>query len=101
MTTVHIPSKPVNHDADHGANSMPMSITELEPIVRDFVEKLKSIKAEQELLKQDEKDLVEKFSQKVDMKTLKAAMKVVAVREKVDRKETFDTLCEVLERVGT
>jgi hypothetical protein len=44
--------------------------------------------------------LIEKYSEKLDMKTLKAAMRVVAVREKVDRKDTFDTLVEVLERIG-
>jgi len=79
---------------------MPAGITELEPLVRDFVEKLKRIKNEQELLKQDEKELLEEYSDKLDMKTLKAAMRVVAVREKVDRKDAFDTLVEVLERIG-
>jgi uncharacterized protein (UPF0335 family) len=83
-----------------GVDSMPSSLTQIEPIVREFVEKLKSLKNEQELLKQDEKDLIEEYSSKLDMKTLKAAMRVVAVKEKVDRKETFDTLVEVLERIG-
>lgn len=84
----------------HGADSMPASITELEPIVKEFVEKLKTIKNEQELLKQDEKELLEEYAEKLDMKTLKAAMRVVAVREKIERKDAFDTLVEVLERIG-
>lgn len=79
---------------------MPAGITELEPLIRDFIEKLKRIKNEQELLKQDEKDLLEDYAEKLDMKTLKAAMRVVAVREKIERKDTFDTLVEVLERIG-
>ena len=79
---------------------MPAGITELEPLIRDFIEKLKRIKNEQEILKQDEKDLLEEYAEKLDMKTLKAAMRVVAVREKVERKDTFDTLVEVLERIG-
>jgi hypothetical protein len=79
---------------------MPSSVTELEPVIREFVDKLRTIKNEQETLKQDEKDLIEEYSEKLDMKTLKAAMRVVAVREKVDRKDTFDTLVEVLERIG-
>lgn len=78
---------------------MPSSITELEPVIREFVDKLRTIKNEQETLKQDEKDLIEEYSEKLDMKTLKAAMRVVAVREKVDRKDTFDTLVEVLTRL--
>jgi hypothetical protein len=88
------------HDEGHGVDSMPAGITELEPIVREFVEKLRRIKNEQELLKQDEKELLEEYAEKLDMKTLKAAMRVVAVREKIERKDAFDTLVEVLERIG-
>ncbi len=84
----------------HGVDSMPASLTELEPVVREFVEKLRTIKNEQELLKQDEKALLEEYAEKLDMKTLKAAMRVVAVREKIERKDAFDTLVEVLERIG-
>lgn len=85
---------------DEGVNSMPMSITELEPIVKEFVERLQTIKNEQELLKEDEKNLMEEFKKKLDMKTMKAAMRAFALRDKVDRKDTFDTLVEVLERVS-
>jgi hypothetical protein len=88
------------HNEGHGVDSMPAGLTELEPIVREFVEKLKTLKNEQELLKQDEKELLEEYAEKLDMKTLKAAMRVVAVREKVERKDAFDTLVEVLERIG-
>lgn len=87
-------------EGGHGIDSMPAGITQLEPIVREFVEKLKSIKNEQELLKEDEKALLEEYGEKLDMKTLKAAMRVVAVREKIERKDAFDTLVEVLERIG-
>ncbi len=88
------------HDEGHGVDSMPAGITELEPIVREFVEKFRRVKNEQELLKQDEKELLEEYAEKLDMKTLKAAMRVVAVREKIERKDAFDTLVEVLERIG-
>lgn len=86
-------------DSSTGEDTMPSSLTELEPIVREFIDKYRAVKQEQELLKQDEKELVEEFSSKLDMKTLKAAMKVVAVREKVTRKDTFDSLVEVLSRL--
>jgi hypothetical protein len=99
MTHVYV-TKKEEVVSSSGEDRMPSSITELEPIIKEFVEKLKVIKNEQETLKQDEKDLIEEYSEKVDMKTLKAAMRVVAVREKVDRKDTFDTLVEVLERIG-
>lgn len=84
---------------DMGADSMPSSLTELEPLVRDFIEKLKSVKNEQELLKADEKALMEEYKDKLDIKTLKAAMRVVAVKSKVEHKDSFDNLVEVLERL--
>jgi hypothetical protein len=87
-------------EEDRGVDVMPSSLTELEPIIKEFVDKLKTIKNEQDLLKQDEKALIEEYGEKLDMKTLKAAMRVVAVREKVNHKDTFDTLVEVLERLG-
>ena len=87
-------------EEDRGVDVMPSSLTELEPVIREFVEKLRALKNEQDLLKQDEKDLLEDYATKLDMKTLKAAMRVVAVRDKVAHKDTFDTLVEVLERIG-
>lgn len=86
-------------DEGTGVDTMPTSITDLEPIIQEFVEKMKRVKNEQELLKQDEKDLMEEYKDKLDIKTLKAAMRVVAVKEKVDHKDTFDTMVEVLERL--
>ena len=93
-------SSETTSEEGRGVDVQPTSLTELEPIVREFVEKLKTIKNEQELLKVDEKELIEEYKEKLDMKTLKAAMRVVAVREKVERKDSFDTLVEVLERIG-
>ncbi|TXH11472.1 MAG: hypothetical protein E6R04_02480 [Spirochaetes bacterium] len=86
-------------DEGMGVDVGPSSITDLEPIIQEFVEKMKRLKNEQELLKQDEKELMEEYKEKLDMKALKAAMRVVAVREKVDHKDTFDSMVEVLERL--
>jgi len=83
-----------------GVDGMPASFTELEPVVREFMDRFKAIKNEQETLKQDEQDLIEDYRAKLDVKTLRAAMRVVAVREKVQHKDAFDTLVEVLERIG-
>jgi Sec-independent protein translocase protein TatA len=83
-----------------GVENMPSSVTDIEPIVKEFQDKLKTVKQEQELLKQDEKDLFDEYSKKLDMKTLKAALRAVAIREKVEHKDTFDTLCTVLERAA-
>jgi len=80
------------------ANSQPMSITELQPIVEEFMKKLSVIKQEQETLKEDEKALLEEYSDRLDIKTLKLAMRSVDLNAKVERKETFDLFVETLER---
>ena len=80
------------------ANSQPMSITELQPIVEEFMKKLSTIKQEQETLKEDEKALLEEYSDRLDIKTLKLAMRSVDLIAKVERKETFDLFVETLER---
>jgi hypothetical protein len=80
------------------ANSQPMSITELQPIVEEFMKELATVKQEQELLKEDEKALIEKYADKLDTKTLKLAMKSVDLKAKVERKDTYDIMVEILER---
>lgn len=80
------------------ANAQPMSITELQPIVEEFIKRYQSLKNEQDLLKEDEKALVAEFSEKLDTKTLQLAMKTIALKAKVQHKETYDLLVEILER---
>ena len=84
---------------DSGVDVMPSSITELQPIIEEFINKLKTIESEIELLKQDKQELVDEYSSKIDMKTLKNAMRVAAIKEKVERKETFESFCEILDRI--
>lgn len=81
-----------------GADVMPSSLTELKPLVDEFLTKLKRIKQEQELLKVDEKELYEEYKTKIDMKEMKAAMKVATIKEKVAHKDAFDNLLECIER---
>lgn len=81
-----------------GSDVMPSSITELKPIVDEFMTKLKRIKQEQELLKAEEKELYDEYKSKLDVKEMKAAMKVAMIKEKVSHKDTFDTLLECIER---
>lgn len=58
------------------------------------------VKNEQELLKEDEKNLITEFTDKLDTKTLKLAIKAVNLKQKVQHKETFDLLVEILERAS-
>ena len=80
-----------------GVDSQPSSVTELEPLVKEFISELKRIDSEIEILTIDRKELFEKYSEKIDVKTLKQAMRVQAIRYKVSRKDTFDTFVSILE----
>lgn len=81
-------------------DSQPMSLTELQPIVDEFMKRYQVVKNEQELLKEDEKALVEEFSSKLDTKTLKIAMKTVSLKQKVKHKENYDLFMEILDAAG-
>jgi len=80
-----------------GIDSQPSSVTELEPLVKEFISELKRIDSEIEILTIDRKELFEKYAEKIDVKTLKQAMRVQAIRDKVSRKDTFDTFVHILE----
>ena len=78
------------------ADMQPDELKALKVTVKEFMERLTTIKNEQETLKDDEKALIEEFSDKLDMKTLKAAMRVVKIQSQVAHKDAFDNFIEVL-----
>ena len=78
------------------ADMQPDELKALKVTVKEFMERLTTIKSEQETLKDDEKSLIEEFSEKLDMKTLKAAMRVVKIQSQVAHRDTFDNFIEVL-----
>ena len=80
-----------------GIDSQPSSVTELEPLVKEFISELKRIDSEIEILTIDRKELFEKYAEKIDVKTLKQAIRVQAIRDKVSRKDTFNTFVHILE----
>ena len=82
------------------ADSQPMSLTELQPIVDEFIKRYQVVKNEQELLKEDEKTLIEEFSSKLDTKTLKIAMQTVSLKQKVKHKENYDLFMAILDGVS-
>lgn len=84
-------------DNSQGVDSQPSSITDLEPLVKEFIDELRRIDSEIEILSLDRKELFEKYAEKIDVKTLRQAMRVQAIRDKVSRKDTFDTFVHILE----
>lgn len=85
-------TKPTNNVAD----MMPDELKALRVLTREFMDRFSQIKSEQEVLKEDEKSLIEEYSEKLDMKTLKAAMRVVKIQSQVAHKDAFDNFIEVL-----
>lgn len=84
-------------DNQDGINNQPDELNANRALVKEFLDKLSTIDNEIDTLKGDRKSLIEEFSTKLDMKTLKAAMRVVDISSKVTHKDTFDTFIEVLE----
>ena len=80
-----------------GAERQPDELGALTALVSEFVDRLKSIESEIDTLKQDQKELVEEYSDRIDVKTLQAAMRTVKIKKKVGYKDTFDTFVDILE----
>lgn len=93
-----MPRKPTHEPT--GADTQPSSITELEPLVKEFVDKYQALVNEEELLKTDKKELIEEYNEKLDMKTLQLALKAIKLKSKVQHANTFDCFVEILERNG-
>lgn len=79
---------------------MPDEINALKALVKEFVDKMSNIDNEIELLKQDRKELLEEYSEKLDLKTLNAALKVVKIQNEVVHRDTFDLFLTALDPVG-
>lgn len=79
------------------AEMQPDEINSLRALVKEFVERITNIDNEIELLKQDRKELCEEYTDRLDMKTLQAALRVVKIQQGVDHRDTFDLFLEALE----
>jgi uncharacterized protein (UPF0335 family) len=74
----------------------PDEINALRAIVKEFVGKIETLDNEIELLKNDRKEIIEEYTEKLDFKTLQAALKVAKIQSEVVHRDTFDLFMEVL-----
>lgn len=74
----------------------PDELNALRTLVKEFITKIESVDNEIELLKTDRKEIIEEYQEKLDFKTLQAALKVVKIQNAVAHKDTFDLFVEVL-----
>jgi len=78
------------------AAMQPDEINALRALVKEFVGKIESVDNEIELLKNDRKEIIEEYTEKLDFKTLQAALKVAKIQSEVVHRDTFDLFMEVL-----
>lgn len=84
-------------DVSVDGQAQPDELNELGSIVEDFTKRLSSIEQEMAGLKEDRKDLIDEFREKLDMKTLNAAMKIVKTKRAAEHKHTLDQFLTVIE----
>ena len=83
-------------EATNGADQQPDELNELSAIVEEFTKKIAYVENEMETLKEDRKAIVDEYKEKLDMKTLKAAMRVVKIQSQVAHRDAYDNFIEVL-----
>ena len=74
----------------------PDEIGTLRNLVKEFITKIEAIDNEIELLKGDRKEVLEEYQDKLDMKTLQAALRVLKIQQGVSHKDTYDLFIEAL-----
>jgi len=79
------------------AHLQPDEVGSLRELVKEFVTKVESIDNEIELLKGDRKEVIEEYADKLDMKTLQAALRVIKIQRGVAHRDTYDLFIEALD----
>ena len=74
----------------------PDEINALRALVKEFIGRLQNVDNEIEQLKEDRKEIVEEYADKLDTKTLKAALRAVQIKNSVQCRDTFDLFVDVL-----
>jgi len=79
------------------APRQPTEIGELKSLVDQFMTRYTNLENEIELLKDDQKQLIDEFSDRLHMKTLKQAIRTVKIKKKVEQLETYEAFVEFLD----
>lgn len=86
--------KPMQNCAD----MQPDELSAVAALVTEFVDKVESIEDEIQLLKQDQKELVEEYADRVDVKTLRQVLRVLKIEASVAHKDTYDVMYGALKK---
>jgi len=79
----------------------PDEIGALRNLVKEFITKVDAIDNEIDLLKSDRKEIIEEYTNKLDMKTLLAALRVLKIQQGVAHRDTYDLFIEALTETKT
>lgn len=78
------------------AELQPDELNALKALVKEFIGKIESVDNEIETLKEDRKEIIEEYAEKLDMQTLQLALRVIKLQNSVARKDAFDLFMEAL-----
>lgn len=78
------------------AEMMPDELSALKALVKEFIGKVENVDNEIETLKEDRRELLDEYKEKLDTQTLAIALRVLKLRSRVAHKDTFDMFMEVL-----
>lgn len=78
------------------AEMQPDELNALRELVKEFMSKVENLDSEMEGLKQDKKELIEEYKEKLDMKTLQIALRILKLQNAVQRRDSFDLFMEAL-----
>ena len=79
------------------ADRQPTELGELRGVLEEFMERYRRIESEQDLLKEDAKALLEEYEDRLDVKTLKQAVRIVRAKKKIKHQDTFETYEHILD----
>ena len=77
----------------------PDELNSVKVLIKEFIERIQNIDNEIDLLKIDRKELIEEFKSKIDVKILKAALRVIKIQNSIQHRDTYDVYLEVLQQV--
>lgn len=84
-------------DVSTDGQAQPDELNELAAIVEEFTKRLSAVDQQMAGLKEDRKDLIDEYKEKLDMKTLNAAMKIVKTKRAAEHKHTLDQFLDIIE----
>lgn len=83
------------------ADQEPMEQGELKKVLVEFMDRYTRVENEMELLKEDAKNLLEEFEDRLDTKTLKQAIRIVRAKKRIKHQDTFERYESVLDDLET